>query len=89
MSYQEHFEVRWNVTKDRDSYFESDTSYQIDIIRKKNDEILHTFHRSEYDNSQGSFHRGFKDVEFTLIQNETYKMVVHFEDNKTREFIVS
>lgn len=61
----EHFSIRWVTTKDRASYFESDTSYEIHIYDKRTNEIWETFYRSEYGNSNGWDYSGVEEIGFS------------------------
>lgn len=71
---------RWRVdyvcVRSRDSYFESDDQYEFRVIDTASGEIVKTFWRDEYANSDGSTNRGAKrvvisdDGKFADVENE-------------------
>jgi hypothetical protein len=58
------WEVRWVITKDFNSYFESDTRYEVRVINRATQKCLVSFVRSEFGNADGSRDSGLSDLEF-------------------------
>ncbi|MCP4437817.1 MAG: hypothetical protein GY810_02650 [Aureispira sp.] len=77
------WEIAWSIIRDRGSYFESDTKYEITIRHKKNRQIFKTFWRSEYASTSGEYNSGAKDFKF-LEDGKT--LLVNYENGKKETF---
>lgn len=78
---------KWTIeilrTKDKQTYFESDISYEYRIVNTQTKEVVKVFYRDEYDNSNGNFITGVLDICFS----EDKKFVVAtYQDGKTEIF---
>ena len=77
------WEIKWILTKDFSSYFESETKYDIQVINKLNGEVFKTFFRNEYANSTGDHDTGVRDIYFSedgkslVVINETGKKEIY------------
>jgi hypothetical protein len=58
------WEIHWVITKDFNSYFESDTRYEAKVIHCATRKCFRTFTRDEFANAAGSKDTGLETLEF-------------------------
>jgi hypothetical protein len=76
------WEVRWECTKDFNSYFESDSRYEASVINRATKKRLVSFTRSEFANAAGSKDSGVSSLEF-LPDGKTVR--ANFEDGAVKD----
>ncbi|MGD0346242.1 MAG: hypothetical protein ABSA85_05760 [Terracidiphilus sp.] len=72
--------IVWVVIKDFNAYFESDTTYEVRVWNTATGEVLTTFIRGEFENSEGATNSGVRAVEFTA---DSSSVVATYENGRT------
>ncbi|MCH8332123.1 MAG: hypothetical protein IH946_12260 [Bacteroidetes bacterium] len=76
------FEIYWKVVRDKETFFESDTKYEIQVIHTTTRKVVLSYGRSEYDNSEGSFEKGAKEVNFS---SDGKNVIIDYENGDHEE----
>ncbi len=72
--------IVWVVKKDFHAYFESDTTYEVQVWNAAANKVVETFSRNEFENSNGEQRDGVRAVEFTA---DSSAVVATYEDGRT------
>lgn len=59
------WEIQWKITKDTNSYFESDTRWEVLVVNTATKKVAQVFIRSEYGGASGWDNSGVSAVHFT------------------------
>jgi predicted transcriptional regulator len=70
----------WRITKDFNSYFESDTCYQINVYHNPTKTEVMTLWRDEFANASGSENSGVRSAKFA---SDSASVIVEYEDGRT------
>jgi len=76
---EQEWKIEQVTIKTRDSYFESDVTYEFLVINKKTEKVFASFWRSEYSDDRGSVARGCRSVVFS---KDGRSIIATYEDGK-------
>jgi hypothetical protein len=69
----------WTVKKDFHAYFESDTTYEVQVYNVATKEVLASFYRNDFENSAREQHDGVRSLQFAA---DSSALVVTNEDGQ-------
>ena len=73
------WQIRWRMTRDRWSWREAETQYEITIRKSATQEAIFTFWREEFGSERGSDKRGVRSMHFT---SDSRSVRVEYEDGR-------
>jgi hypothetical protein len=71
------WQIRWRMTRDRWSWREAETQYEITILKSATQEVIFTFWREEFGSERGLDKRGVRSMHFT---SDSRSVLVEYED---------
>jgi len=71
------WEIQWKITKDTNSYFESDTRWEVLVVNTTTKKVAQVFIRSEYGGANGWDSSGVSAVHFT---SDSSSIIATFEE---------